>query len=188
MHLQLFIHGAVECLLRTYGIQAPLDLKPDSCTTYGQPWIVIRKKTQGERHASLARLWDVAEASSTDKNRIGLSHGTIERCVMPVSGFRIRGNESWYEVLLKDGSSMNCIGIWEAWQNTAGLRQEGVVLITTMANVLLAPFQKTMPIILHPSELDDWLQSERPLKQDLQRLASPYPSELMCIAPPCMSE
>lgn len=188
MHLQLFIHGAVECLLKTYGIQAPLDSKPDSCTTYGQPGIVIRQKAQGGRYTSSARLWGVTEASFTDENRTRLSHGTIERCIIPVSGFRIRWNESWYEVLLKDGSSMSCIGIWEAWQNAAGLQQEGVVLITTMANVLLAPFQKTMPIILHPSELDNWLQSERPLKQDLQRLASPYPSELMCITPLCTSE
>lgn len=183
MQLQLIIRGATACLQKTFGIQLPLDWVADSCCTYGQSGLVIRQGVQGERQASLARLWSVADAWTINESRLGLSHYTVQRCIMPVSCFRIMKDGKWYEVLLNDGSYMSCAGIWEAWQNAAGLQQEGVVLITTMTNVLLTPFQKMMPLLLHYSELADWLQSERPLKQDLQRLASPYPSELMNVTP-----
>ncbi|QOX80394.1 SOS response-associated peptidase family protein [Trichlorobacter lovleyi] len=189
MQLRLVMRGTVACLQKAFDIRVPLQWDTCVCSTYGQQWLVIRQGKQGERQASLARLWSVEDAwSINDESRLGWYRHTTQRCIMPVSCFRIMKDGRWYEVVLNDGSYMSCVGIWEAWQNDAGLQQEGVVLITTMANVLLAPFQKTMPLILHPSELSDWLQSKRPLKQDLQRLASPYPSELMCVIPLGTSE
>lgn len=181
MQLQLIIRDTTGCFQKTFGIQVPLGWVTDSCCTYGQAGVVIRLGVQGERQASLVRLRTTADAWSINESRLGLSHYITQRCIMPVSSFRIIIKGKWHDVQLKDRSYMCCAGIWETWQNAVGVQQEGVVLMLTRANVLLAPFQKMMPFLLHLSELDIWLQSKRPLTQDLQRLASPYPSELMYI-------
>ena len=64
MQLQLVIRGSTACLQKTFGVQLPLGWVTDPCSTYGQAVFVIRQGMQGERQASLARLWSVADAWS----------------------------------------------------------------------------------------------------------------------------
>lgn len=59
-----------------------------------------------------------------------------------------------------------------SWQSKGGDIREGGILLTTAANVLLAPLYNKMPVLLHQRELDNWLRGERPILQELNDLSA----------------
>jgi len=179
MQLQLTTTDSAERLNTIYGVQLPSDWAPGDSIKYGKHCLIIRLDQGGRRQAMLRRMLGAVDALMIDKKWLESTARKVCQCIIPINGYRVCSGNTWYEVTMTDDSLMHCAGICEGWQSKDGGSREGVVLLTTGANVLLAPLHNKMPVLLHQRELDSWLQGERPIPQELNRIASPYPSELM---------
>lgn len=179
MQPQLTITDSAERLNTIYGVQLPSDWAAGDSIKYGKHCLIIRLDQWGKRQAMLRCLLGAANALMIDKRWFKSTAFKMCQCIVPVNGYRVCRSNTWYEVTMKDNSLMHCAAICEGWQSKDGDSREGIILLTTTANVLLAPLYNKMPVLLHQRELDSWLQGERPILQELNRIISPYPSELM---------
>jgi putative SOS response-associated peptidase YedK len=105
------------------------------------------------------------------------------RCIIPASGFfewsaTAVGKLPHY-VTMRDDSPMAFAGIWEVWINPSGERIDSCAILTSAANSLVEPLHDRMPVILHHSDFDLWLDRTVNDPRKLQRLYQPFPSELM---------
>jgi putative SOS response-associated peptidase YedK len=105
------------------------------------------------------------------------------RCIIPASGF-FEWNHSGkvrvpHYITLKDGSPLAFAGIWDTWKSPEGETIESCSILTTTSNSLVAALHDRMPVILHPSEFDLWLDRSMNNPDKLKRLYQPYPSELL---------
>jgi len=82
-------------------------------------------------------------------------------------------------VTMRDGSPLAFAGIWEFWKTSEGEVLESFAILTTSANSLVAQLHDRMPVILHPSEYDLWLDLSVSNPEKLQGLYQPYPAELL---------
>jgi putative SOS response-associated peptidase YedK len=80
---------------------------------------------------------------------------------------------------LAAGIMMAFAGLWDGWKDPVnGQRLKTFTIITTEANELMAQVHNRMPVILHPSNFDRWLdrgETDRP-PLDLLR---PFPADEM---------
>jgi putative SOS response-associated peptidase YedK len=104
------------------------------------------------------------------------------RCLVPASGFYEWTHDKQKQPFgfdLQHGKMMAFAGIWDSWKNPAdGVWLQTFTIITTDANELMAQVHNRMPVILHESDFNRWLERgethQRPI--DLLR---PFPSEEM---------
>ncbi len=112
--------------------------------------------------------------------RTALKH---RRCLVPVNGFyewqHIEKQKIPYFVKLKGNDPMLFAGLWDHWKSPEGELIESFTIITTSNNELLEPIHNRMPVILHPSAYDTWLDPSVTSPEDLTPLLQPYPSGWM---------
>jgi len=177
---RLIATGPAELLAARYGIQIPSDWLPSSNLRQGQQGLIIRHDQWGRRQAAVLRMLGVEDIMSADwTSRLGQG----KRCIIPVNGYCICIDGSCQYITMKDNSLMNCTGILKPGQNLGGTVEDCFSLLTTSANVLLAPLYPKMPLLLHYSEIDHWLRGECPVMRELDRISLPYPSSLMQVSP-----
>ena len=80
---------------------------------------------------------------------------------------------------MRDSSPLAFAGIWESWKTAEGECLETFAILTTAANSLMAPIHDRIPVILHLTEYELWLDRSVNNPQKLQRLYQPYPAELL---------
>jgi putative SOS response-associated peptidase YedK len=104
------------------------------------------------------------------------------RCLIVADGFyewqKSNGSKQPHFIRLHDGRPFAFAGLWERWQG-AETEIESCTLLTTEPNELLLPVHNRMPVILHPSDYDIWLDTELENADLLRRLLRPFPSRLM---------
>ncbi len=105
------------------------------------------------------------------------------RCIVPASGFfewaaTPNGKVPHY-VTMRDASPLAFAGIWDSWKTPEGEAIETCAILTTTANSLMAPLHDRMPVLLHPTEFELWLDRSMNNPEKLQRLYQPYPAELL---------
>jgi putative SOS response-associated peptidase YedK len=84
---------------------------------------------------------------------------------------------------LKDGAPFALAGLWERWRNPqSGEKIESATIIVTDANELVAPLHDRMPVIIDPTDFDDWLDTSAG-PEIVQSLLKSYPSEAMTAYP-----
>jgi len=103
------------------------------------------------------------------------------RCLIPASGFfewRREGEKKTpLYIKLKDGSPMILAGIWESWKSTDGKTVDSGSILTTVANNLIAPIHDRMPVILNPSDWEQWLDRDQRDPEKLKALYQSFPAE-----------
>ena len=93
------------------------------------------------------------------------------RCIVPADGFyewEGAGNARrpiWFH--REDGGLLYLAGLYESWQPQPEQWQRTFTIVTTDANVLIAPVHNRMPVILPEDAVDQWLD---PREQDFERL------------------
>lgn len=179
MRLQQALIGPAERLRKLFRVQTPSDWVPSSSIRSGRSGLIICQTPQGEYQAKITGMWGYKDALTCNERWLASTLYEVHQSVVPISSYLVRKGNRWHEVTMKDNSLMNCAAILKSWKSNESVTQEGFVLLTTHANVMLTPFYKEMPVLLHPSEVDSWLQGERPMLQELYRIASPYPSDLL---------
>ena len=70
-------------------------------------------------------------------------------------------------------------GLWDEWQSPDGSSIRSCTIITTKPNKLMASIHDRMPVILHPKDYADWLDSSPRSADSLNRLITGFPAELM---------
>jgi len=187
-----------EVLNSTFGVQAPSDISPRYNIAPTQQVWIIRGSATGGRHLSSAR-WGLvphwAKDLSIGNRMINARCETVHekpafrqsihtrRCIIPASGFfewttTPTGKIPHY-VTMRDASPLAFAGIWESWKTSEDENIETCAILTTTANCLMAPIHDRMPVILHQTEFELWLERSVNNPLELQRLYQPYPAKLL---------
>jgi len=107
------------------------------------------------------------------------------RCIVPASGFyewqEEEGKKAPRYIHLKDGSPISFAGLWDHWKSPEVI--ESCTILTTSANLLIAPLHDRMPVILQTEAFPLWLDHNTSDPDKLKSIYLPYPAELMDMWP-----
>lgn len=125
-----------------------------------------------------------ARAEGLSESRVFKTPFQRYRCLIVADGFyeweRIgKTKKSPIQFTLRDTDLFAFAGLAERWRSPTGEIVESCSIITTSANELLAPIHDRMPVILHSSDYDRWLDPQNHEIDSLQPLLVPYPAEEM---------
>lgn len=105
------------------------------------------------------------------------------RCLIVADGFyewrRVGSKKQPYYFRLKNGQPFGFAGLWEHWQSPEGDEVESCTILTTAANDLVHPVHDRMPVILHSSDYDSWLDPAGQATDQISTLLRPYPEAEM---------
>jgi putative SOS response-associated peptidase YedK len=113
-----------------------------------------------------------------------------QRCLVPADGFyewerlTLEDKEEkfpWY-ISLKERALFAFAGLWDVWKDAEGVEILTYSIITTIPNELIQDLHSRMPVILHQTDEEAWLDSETPLSTVLD-LLKPYPPTEMISYP-----
>jgi putative SOS response-associated peptidase YedK len=116
------------------------------------------------------------------------------RCIIPADGFyewkslsdSKKARKEPYAISLADGKPMGFAGLWDAWKEPKKSPQQtdtwlqSFAIITTEANEIMSTIHTRMPVILAPSDWEEWLAKDeatppihllRQFESDAMRLA-----------------
>ena len=191
-----------DLLVDLYGVPTPQELEFRYNIAPTQKVLAVRQDAAGERYLSVVR-WGLVpywakELSIGSKMINARCEDVFEkpafrqairtrRCIVPASGFyewctTADGRIPHY-ITMQDGSPFSFAGIWESWADPDGHAVETCAILTTAANSLIETIHDRMPVILHPTEFDLWLDRAVNDPYELQRVFQPYPSDVMQIWP-----
>jgi putative SOS response-associated peptidase YedK len=80
---------------------------------------------------------------------------------------------------MKNQAPFAFAGLWEFWSGAGNSAIESCTIITTEPNELLSEVHDRMPVILHESDYDLWLDTDEASSEEVQSLLVPYPGEQM---------
>jgi len=108
-----------------------------------------------------------------------------QRCLVLADGFyewqRLPdGTKQPMYITLSSGEPFAIAGLWDACSAPDGRARHTFVIITTVANALVAQIHERMPAILSRSLETDWLGGAR---LDLDALRQPFPADCMVAYP-----
>jgi putative SOS response-associated peptidase YedK len=104
------------------------------------------------------------------------------RCLVPADGFyeweKKDGKKQPWFIHRADGSPMVFAGLWEVWWPPGVDRDSEpplrtCTIITTDANDLVRPIHDRMPVVLSPSDWDEWVDRSNTDTRALSRLLVP---------------
>lgn len=88
-----------------------------------------------------------------------------------------------YFVERVDGKPFAMAGIWESWVSPDGEIIDTVAIVTTGANVDVAPIHDRMPVILDRRDYLTWIDAERVSVDDAKALIKPAPTGTLAPRP-----
>jgi putative SOS response-associated peptidase YedK len=113
---------------------------------------------------------------------------TQRRCIILADGFYEwqhtegkKGASTPYHFHLKNHRPFGFAGLWEVWQPPAGEPVRSCTILTTQANLLVAPIHDRMPVILEGADLWKWILPGKP--EEHLSLLKPYPEQQMACYP-----
>jgi len=78
-------------------------------------------------------------------------------------------------------------GLWESWhgpeKDSEGTPLESCTIVTTTANDLMRPLHDRMPVILHPTDYDAWIDPGLADRERLESLIVPYEGDEFVTTP-----
>lgn len=185
-----------ELLAGIFGVSEPGDLPARYNIAPSQQVFIIREAATDGRFLSSAR-WGLVphwvRDPSIGSRMINARCETVHekpsfrlpirtrRCIIPASGFfewaAPPAAKTPHYITMRDGSPLAFAGIWDSWKAPVGENLETCAILTTAANSLVAPLHDRMPVLLHPTEFELWLDRSMNNPEKLQRLYQPYPAE-----------
>ena len=109
------------------------------------------------------------------------------RCLIPFDGFyewRQRGKRKQpYYIRARNGGPMAFAGLWESWMGPNGEEMETAAIVTTRANLQLAPLHQRMPVILPPEAFELWLDHRNVDAETAATLIAPASEDLLEVFP-----
>ena len=104
-----------------------------------------------------------------------------KRCLVPASGF-FEWMEQWgkkipFYFYKPDDPVFALAGVYDTWQNPAGVTLVTYTIITTRANSVVAPVHNRMPVILRQEDEISWVSRAPIPPGEMRRILSPAPEE-----------
>ncbi|AWT60819.1 MAG: Putative SOS response-associated peptidase YedK [Candidatus Moanabacter tarae] len=105
------------------------------------------------------------------------------RCIIPATGFYEWQNQGSGKLKqpfffsLKGNEPMALAGLWERWQDSAGINRETCAILTTSANKIMQDVHHRMPVILEEKSFDLWLDPTIAGRARLKSLFHPISPE-----------
>jgi putative SOS response-associated peptidase YedK len=164
---------------------------------------VIIEDEEGEREAQLMQ-WGLIPrwAKPGDKRSLAPINARAEtlaekpmfrnlikrhRCLVPANGFyewkNLGDRKQPYYVTVPDDPLFAFAGLYESFANDDGEETSTYTIITTEPNELMANLHTRMPVILHESDEEEWLDPEVTDPMQVERLLVPYPADEMEAVP-----
>lgn len=187
-----------ELLSAVFNVTAPSALPHRYNIAPTQEVLTVRQEGAGARYATQVR-WGLiphwAKDMSIGSKMINARSETVHekpafrqairsrRCIVPASGFfewvaTPKGKFPQY-ITMQDGSPFAFAGIWESWNTPQGEILESCAIMTTTANSLMSKIHDRMPVILHQTDFDLWLDCLVNEPLEAEQLYQPFPAELM---------
>ena len=183
-----------------FGVAEPPDITPRYNIAPTQDVVAVRKEADGVRRARLLR-WGLvpsfAEDPAVGNRMINARAETVarkaafrepfrtRRCLVPADGFyewrRVGRARDPYLLKMRDGHTFAFASVWDRWGSGGG-RIESCAILTTTANALVARVHDRMPVVLHRSDYELWLDPDA-RDFDLHRILRPFPAEEMIAIP-----
>jgi putative SOS response-associated peptidase YedK len=163
---------APEELEEEFGLSGLPSLSPRYNIAPTEPILAVRATDSGKREAVFLRWGLVRPGSEDAKAPINLrlesvARGSMKatvrerRCIVPLSGFyewkRSGKARQPYNVRRKDGRPFGVAGLWERLESGSLDPLESCLVLTTVANGVIAPIHDRMPVILDPAAYRAWL-------------------------------
>ncbi len=108
---------------------------------------------------------------------------THKRCIVPASGFYEwsgkKGNKTPHYMYPSTQTLFGFAGIYSNLAPEESTVGRSYSIITTSPNKLMENIHDRMPVILHPSEFDDWLNPDHQDPKFLSDFLQPYPDDAM---------
>ncbi len=187
-------------LQKWYGALFVPDFRPRFNIAPTMPILVVRDTRDG-RSASLMR-WGLIPSWAKDPATLPLLFNaraeTVpekpmfrqafkkRRCLIPASGFyewkAVPGQKSKqpFYISLKDDLPMSFAGLWERAIDDADGTLETCIILTTMANRVLEPIHRRMPVLLAREDWDAWLDpTSSNGSEALSALLKPFDADTM---------
>ena len=103
------------------------------------------------------------------------------RCIIPASGFYEwagkKGNKTPHYIFPLKEKFMGFAGIYSELAPENARSQKSYSIITTSPNNVMEGIHDRMPVILHPSEFDNWLNPDNQDSDYLLEFLQPYPDD-----------
>jgi putative SOS response-associated peptidase YedK len=102
------------------------------------------------------------------------------RCLVPANGFYewAKGSKQPYHIARRGHRLFAFAGLYERWTSKDGGETiETCTLVTTGANLSLAPIHHRMPVMLQPEDLEAWLDPEQGATDAVLSLLRPWPAD-----------
>lgn len=85
-----------------------------------------------------------------------------------------------YLIQLRERSLFAFAGLWERWRSPeTDETRFSCTILTTAANAIMTPIHHRMPVILSPSNYDDWLDPTHYNRGELEACLQPYDAAAM---------
>jgi len=109
------------------------------------------------------------------------------RCLVPVNGFyewrkRDDGRQPFL-IRRRDRDVFALAGIWERREETPGLVQDTLAILTTRANGTVRPIHDRMPVILPEADWRLWFSPDEQDRERVAELLRPAPADLLVAHP-----
>jgi putative SOS response-associated peptidase YedK len=106
------------------------------------------------------------------------------RCIIPADGFyewqKTDGQKQPFYFRMRDESPFGFAGLWERWEGKEGNQViNSCAILTTEANEVLRPVHERMPVILHASDYELWLDGDVRKLDLVKEMLRPYPASEM---------
>ena len=192
----------IEALLEVLKAVIQCDLKPRFNIAPSQMVACVRNVPENEHRECVLMKWGLipswAKDPSIGNKMINARAETVaekpsfrkafrhHRCLVIADGFyewkREGKAKQPYYIRFKDSRPFAFAGLWESWKDPSqedGSPIDSCTIITTEANEFMQSIHHRMPVILKPTNYDQWLD---PAIQDASILTSmlePHPSDEM---------
>ncbi len=184
-----------KTLAANYGLSDVSQLKPRYNIAPGQEVAVVRNNQENGARELAFLKWGLVPFWAKDKK---IGYKTINarsetaakspayraafkyrRCLIPADGFyewlKKEKEKQPYLFHMADWSNFAFAGLWEHWEGKDGEVIESCSILTTEANDLIKDFHDRMPVILDPDHYASWLESEKTVVKEAQKLLKPHP-------------
>ncbi|SEM77206.1 SOS response-associated peptidase [Paenibacillus sp. OV219] len=107
-----------------------------------------------------------------------------KRCIIPADGFYdwrqdVLAGKQPMRIVRSDRKLFSMAGLYDTWISSEGVKLSTCTILTTTPNKLMEPIHDRMPVILQEEDEPLWLNRRIQTRAELDKLLSPFPSELM---------
>jgi putative SOS response-associated peptidase YedK len=107
----------------------------------------------------------------------------IRRCLLPADGFyewqRTGKARQPYCFEVDEGQLFAFAGLWDRWKDPTGQWVKSCSILTTTPNAVTSSVHDRMPVILDPSDYDQWLDPGLTNDQAVSEMLKPYDARMM---------